>query len=410
MDKVRIRELTSNLVEHDYRHMYMNDFFLAWEKTGDEIAATFLVTEVLHGLWEANISCWMFDSELGISLSRDDSTRTWFSFASTCNLLGLGVQDLSEDKSQIAHSETVRETASMISFMADVTGIHDDMYIGKDSVYMHTVSEAVQEEYRDGMLKQRPTLVSLQCNIDHPIQRMANMLHIINHFGGMEELKGKKVAMSWAYSPSYGKPLSVPQDVIDLITRFGMSVVLAYPEGCEVMGDVGEMARRNTTAIGDSLTKTGDMAKAFAGADIVYPKSWAPFTAMRQRIDLYGAGDMNGIKKLEKELLARSANHKDWECTEALMASTRNGGALYMHCLPANISGVSCAEGEVAASVSDRYRIPPYREAGYKPYITAAMITLARKHNPADLLFDLLEKGGQRCLQGESEDTGEGIS
>lgn len=95
---------------------------------------------------------------------------------------------------------------------------------------------------------------------------------------------------------------------------------------------------------------------------------------------------MDGIKKLEKELLAQNANHKDWECTEALMASTRNGEALYMHCLPADISGVSCAEGEVAASVFDRYRVPLYKEASYKPYIIAALITLARKRNPADLL------------------------
>ena len=212
------------------------------------------------------------------------------------------------------------------------------------------------------------------------------------------DLKGKKIAMSWAYSPSYGKPLSVPQGVIGLMTRFGMDVVLAHPEGYEVMGGVEEVARRNAAATGGSFARTNDMAEAFAGADIVYPKSWAPFAAMQQRTDLYGAGDMDGIKKLEKELLAQNANHKDWECTEALMASTRNGEALYMHCLPADISGVSCAEGEVAASVFDRYRVPLYKEASYKPYIIAAMITLARKRNPADLLLDLLEKGGQRCL------------
>lgn len=227
---------------------------------------------------------------------------------------------------------------------------------------------------------------------------MADMLHIINHFGGVEKLKGKKIAMSWAYSPSYGKPLSVPQGVIGLMTRFGMDVVLAHPEGYEVMGGVEEVARRNAAATGGSFARTNDMAEAFAGADIVYPKSWAPFAAMQQRTALYGAGDMDGIKKLEKELLAQNANHKDWECTEALMASTRNGEALYMHCLPADISGVSCAEGEVAASVFDRYRVPLYKEASYKPYIIAAMITLARKRNPADLLLDLLEKGGQRCL------------
>ena len=236
MDKIRIRKLISSLAKRDYRRMYMNDFFLTWEKTDDEIAATFLVAEILHGLREANISCRMFDSGLGISLFRDNSTRTRFSFASACNLLGLEVQDLDEGKSQIAHGETVRETANMISFMADVIGIRDDMYIGKGNAYMHTVSEAVQEGYRDGVLEQRPTLVNLQCDIDHPTQCMADMLHIINHFGGVEKLKGKKIAMSWAYSPSYGKPLSVPQGVIGLMTRFGMDVVLAHPEGYEVMG------------------------------------------------------------------------------------------------------------------------------------------------------------------------------
>ncbi len=30
--------------------------------------------------------------------------------------------------------------------------------------------------------------------------------------------------MTWAYSPSYGKPLSVPQGIIGLMTRFGMDV------------------------------------------------------------------------------------------------------------------------------------------------------------------------------------------
>ncbi len=398
MDKIRIRELIGQLARRDCRRMYMNDFFLTWEKTDDEIAATFLVAEILRGLREANISCRMFDSGLGISLFRDNSTRTRFSFASACNLLGLAVQDLDEGKSQIAHGETVRETANMISFMADVIGIRDDMYIGKGNAYMRSVADAVEEGRRDGVLEQRPTLVNLQCDIDHPTQCMADMLHIINHFGGTEHLKGKRIAMSWAYSPSYGKPLSVPQGVIGLMTRFGMDVVLAHPEGYEVMDGVEEVARRNAAETGGSYTRTNDMAEAFKDADIVYPKSWAPFAAMRRRTELYGAGDMDGIKTLEKELLAQNAAHKDWECTESLMASTSNGKALYMHCLPADISGVSCAEGEVAGSVFDRYRVPLYKEASYKPYVIAAMITLARKRNPADLLLELLEKGAPRCL------------
>ena len=76
-----------------------------------------------------------------------------------------------------------------------------------------------------------PTLVNLQCDIDHPTQAMADALHLIHYFGGIENLKGKKVAMTWAYSPSYGKPLSVPQGIVGLMTRLGMDVTLAHPEG-----------------------------------------------------------------------------------------------------------------------------------------------------------------------------------
>lgn len=376
--------------------MYQNDFLLTWEKTDDEIAATFKVAQILRGLREKNITSKLFDSGLAISLFRDNSTRTRFSYASAANMLGLKVQDLEEGKSQIAHGETVRETANMISFMADVIGIRDDMYIGKGNTYMREVAKAVQEGFDDGVLEQRPTLVNLQCDIDHPTQTMADTLHLIEHFGGVENLKGKKVAMTWAYSPSYGKPLSVPQGVIGLMTRFGMDVTLAHPEGYEVMADVEQVAVANAGKGGGSYRKTNSMAEAFENADIVYPKSWAPFAAMEKRTELYGNRDENGIKALEKELLTQNSRHKDWECTEDLMSKTKDGKALYMHCLPADITDVSCKEGEVAASVFDRYRVPLYKQASFKPYIIAAMMLTSKFADPAKTLDDLLSAGKKR--------------
>jgi knotted carbamoyltransferase YgeW len=374
-------------------------FFLTWEKTDDEIEAVFTVADALRHLRENNKSTRIFDSGLGVSLFRDNSTRTRFSFSSACNLLGLEVQDLDEGKSQIAHGETVRETANMISFMADVIGIRDDMYIGKGNAYMRKVSKAVKEGYEAGVLEQRPTLVNLQCDIDHPTQTMADMLSVIHHFGGVENLKGKKLAMTWAYSPSYGKPLSVPQGVIGLMTRFGMEVVLAHPEGYEIMPEVEEIAKKNAKAAGGSFKKTNSMAEAFENADIVYPKSWAPFAAMEKRTNLYGEGDFEGINALEKELLAQNAEHKDWECTEKLMKTTKDGKALYMHCLPADITGVSCSEGEVEASVFDRYRIPLYKQASYKPYIIAAMIFLSKIKNPQKVLKELADSHRTRKFE-----------
>lgn len=369
--------------------MYMNDFFLTWEKTFDELKAVWTVADALRHLRENNISTKVFDSGLGISLFRDNSTRTRFSFASACNLLGLEVQDLDEGKSQVAHGETVRETANMISFMADVIGIRDDMYIGKGNAYMKEVSQAVEQGYKDGILEQRPTLVNLQCDIDHPTQIMADSLHIIHEMGGLENLKGKKVAMTWAYSPSYGKPLSVPQGAVGLFTRLGMEVSLAYPKGYEIMPEVESIAKKQAADTGVKFTVTNDMKEAFENADIVYPKSWAPFAAMEKRTNLYGNGDFDGIKTLEKELLAQNANHKDWCCTEDMMKLTKNGKALYLHCLPADINDVSCKEGEVAASVFDRYRDPLYKEASFKPYVIASMIFLSKFKNPQDILKKL---------------------
>ena len=389
-------ELARHLETLHINDMYKTDFYWTWDKTDDEIDAIFTVADALRDLRERNKSTRIFDSGLGISLFRDNSTRTRFSFASACNLLGLEEQVLDEKKSQIAHGETVRETANMVSFMADVIGIRDDMYIGEGHKYQKTFMDALEEGYRDGILEQRPTLVNLQCDVDHPTQCMADMLHVIHYFGGVENLKGKKVAMTWAYSPSYGKPLSVPQGVVGLMTRFGMDVVLAHPEGYEIMPEVAELARRNAEQSGGRFSVVNDMDAAFEGADIVYPKSWAPFAAMEERTGFYGAGDSAGIAALEQELLAQNARHTDWECTEQRMARTNGGRGLYLHCLPADISGVSCNQGEVAASVFDRYRTPLYREASFKPYVIAAMIFLAQVENPVEMLKSLEREGKSR--------------
>jgi knotted carbamoyltransferase YgeW len=274
----------------------------------------------------------------------------------------------------------------MVSFMADVIGIRDDMYIGKGHTYQKEVVNAVTQGFKDGILEQKPTLVNLQCDIDHPTQSMADGLHIIHKLvGGVQnisQLKGKKIAMTWAYSPSYGKPLSVPQGVIGLLTRFGMDVVLAHPEGYEVMEDVLKIAKENSEKSGGKFTVTHDMKEAFKDADIVYPKSWAPYKAMETRTDLYGKGDFKGIDELEKKLLKQNAEHKDWTADEEMMKLTRDGKGLYLHCLPADITGVSCKEGEVVSSVFDRFRDDLYKEASYKPYIIAAMIYLAKIKDP----------------------------
>jgi len=378
--------------------LFEKDFLLTWDKTEDELRQTLLVAKALKYLRDHNISARCFDSGLAVSNFRDNSTRTRFSFASACNLLGLEVQDLDETTSQIAHGETVRETANMISFLTDIIGIRDDMFLGEGHTYMQEVGHALDDGFQHGVLPQRPGIVNLQCDIDHPTQSMADLLHLVNYYGGLENLKGKKIAMTWAYSPSYGKPLSVPQGIIGLMTRFGMEVDLAYPEGYTLIPEVVELAGKNAAASGGKFRVVNSMDEAFKDADIVYPKSWAPFAVMQRRTDLLKKSDKEGLKALEQECLANNARFKDWECTEEKMKLTKGGKALYMHCLPADISGVSCKEGEVAGSVFERYRIETYKEAGYKPYIIAAMILNNKFGNAAERLENLYNAGKKRVL------------
>lgn len=378
--------------------LYHDDFLLTWDKSMDELEQILLVAASLKIMREENISSKCFDSGLAVSQFRDNSTRTRFSFASAANLLGLTVSDLDEASSQISHGETVRETANMISFLADIIGIRDDMYLGEGHAYMKQVGAALNDGFEQGVLPSRPSIINLQSDVDHPTQTLSDLLHLQNHFGSLEALNGKKIAMTWAYSPSYGKPMSVPQGIIGLLTRFGMNVTLAHPEGYDLIPDVVDLAGEQADQSGGSFSITHSMENAFTDADIVYPKSWAPYAVMEERTKLLKKSDRDGLKKLEKKCLKNNEKFKNWECNEEMMKLTRNEDALYMHCLPADISGVSCAAGEVSEAVFEKYRIETYKEAGYKPYIIASMIFNSAFKCPVEILDQLIKNAQERKI------------
>ncbi len=377
-------------------NLYQQDFLLTWNHWADELKAVLVAAEVLEELHRANISARVFESGLAVSNFRDKSTRTRFSFASAANLLGLAVEELDETRSQIAHGETVRETANMISFLTEVIGIRDDLYVGEGHRYMASVAAAVEEGYEQSVLPQRPAVINLQCDLDHPTQTLADLLHLKETFGSLEALRGKKLAMTWAYSPSYGKPLSVPQGIICLMTRFGMQVTLAHPEGYDLLPETVERAGQQAAESGGSFEYVESMGEAFCDADIVYPKSWASYYTMENRTAALRNGDTAVLDKIEEAGLENSACFKDWECSKELMSMTRDGQALYMHCLPADISGISCEAGEVSADVFERHRLTTCREASHKPFVIAAMMLLTRFEKPVELLRAVLARAESR--------------
>lgn len=190
----------------------------------------------------------------------------------------------------------------------------------------------------------------------------------------------------------------MPQGIISLMSRFGMDVELAYPEGYELIPEIVDIARRNAKESGGSFHISHSMEEAVKDADIVYPKSWAPFHVMQQRTKLLQQSDMKGLEELEKACLAENAKFKDWEYNKQKMRLTKNQDALYMHCLPADITDVSCDAGEVSKEVFEKYRIPTYVEAGFKPYIIAAMMFTQRFEQPATVLERILGNKHKRVL------------
>ena len=130
--------------------LHNGDFLLTWDQDEATLRAVLDTAEALEDLARGGVSCKVFETGLGLSIFRDNSTRTRYAFRSGCNLLGLMTEELDESTSQIAHGETVRETATMVGFLTEVVGIRDDIFLGEGDKYQREVAAALDESHREG--------------------------------------------------------------------------------------------------------------------------------------------------------------------------------------------------------------------------------------------------------------------
>jgi ornithine carbamoyltransferase len=142
-------------------------------------------------------------------------------------------------------------------------------------------------------------------------------------------------------------------------------------------------AAAGNAATGGSFRVVDDMDKAFADADIVYPKSWGAYDLMLERVDANAAGDADELHAIERRALERNAEHTDWICDERRMGTTAGGDALYMHCLPADIGA------EVSPGVMKRHQVNVAREANWKMYVVMALLAGAKVPDLAGALTSL---------------------
>lgn len=343
-----------------------------------DLQALLAVAERLAALDRAGKRAALLPAQLAYALFFDNSTRTKSAWAGAAARLGMQPVIVDGSSTQVAHGETAAETGAMLGMNAHALGVRHDLILGEGNSFMRDVKQGIDDYLAATRDPRVVPIVNLQCDVDHPTQTLADLLWLRERLG---DLRGRKIAVSWAYSPSYAKPLSVPQGLITLLTRFGAHVTLAQPEGYRLMDEPMAAAAANAQASGGSFRAVSSMDEAFAGAHAVYPKSWGPWDLMVERVQANRKGDKAGLADIEKRALARNAGHRDWICDERRLGLTKD--ALYLHCLPADIGA------EVSPGVMERFRVDVAREANWKVYVIMALLAVAKVDDLAARLDSL---------------------
>jgi N-acetylornithine carbamoyltransferase len=233
------------------------------------------------------------------------STRTRGSFEAGMAQLGGHAAFIESETTQIKHGDTPKEIGEIFGRYFDGIAIrHCDWGVG--NAYLNEVAKY-----------SRAPVFNMQCEIYHPFQCLADLMTIMEKKG--RDLRKKRIVVSWAYASSYLKPISVPQSLILQMPRFGMDVVLAYPEEFRLMPEIEQQARDEAKKAGTSFEIVHDMDEGITGADIVYAKSWGP---------LLTTSDPAEGKRIQD-------SYKSWIMDQRRMQLAKED-AIYMHPLPAD--------------------------------------------------------------------------
>ncbi|MFH1419101.1 MAG: ornithine carbamoyltransferase [Planctomycetota bacterium] len=337
------------------------DYIETQDLTTQEILDLLALAKELKAKFHRGEPTLLLPNQTVFLLFFDKSTRTRNAFEAGATQLGAHAHFLDSNVTQISHGETAKDTGIILGSMGHAIAIRHDLILGEGNRYMREVAEATDVP-----------VINMQCDVDHPTQTLADLMTIREVFG--EDLRGRKIAVSWAYSPSYAKPLSVPQGLITLMTRFGMDVTLAHPPEYRLMDGCMAAARANAKEAGTRFNVVDNMDDAFQNADIVYPKSWGPYDLMLQRRDATGEARMHQI---EEQCLSLNARYKHWICDSEKMKFARHS-AIYMHCLPADRAA------EVTDDVLDGPQSVVFQEAENRLHTAKAIMAATMRERPFD--------------------------
>lgn len=245
----------------------------------------------------------------------EQSTRTRNSMEAGMTQLGGHAHDLTTDKMQLSHGESAKDTAVILSRMGHGIACRNCFY-GMGYNYLKEMAQHAT----------RPVM-SLQDDIYHPFQGLADLMTIFEYFG--RNPKGLKVTISWAYADTHSKPLSVPQTQILLFPRYGIDVTVAYPKEFPLSRHIVDKAKQNAEAGGGSIQFSNNMNEAFEGAQVVIPKNWGGF-------GYYAVQEyLENEEACRKEMQERLETYRNWICDQPRLKLADKNVKL-MHALPAD--------------------------------------------------------------------------
>lgn len=363
--------------------LFGKDFLKSWYLSDSEIKSVVNAAERLSALYKNGYSVKTFESGAA-ALITNSGREAGMELAAQfgCALSGLSLCE----KSGRDFGNSATLATLLTAGCTDVVAVRDCEYAGKSSGYMRRLAACV----KDSACEHKPCIISLGSDEDSPVQTLSDLGFMARRFGGLEQLAGRKIAVTWAYSPAGTNPVAVPQGLVSLLTRFGMNVVLAHPEGYELSPDTYGRAAESAKASGGSFEHTNSMEEAVSGAEIVYPVNWAPYSFLEKRTEFYEAHRAASIEVLESELREQNEQYKDWECTEEALEHAVSEAVL-MHSLPAQVTDVTCVRGEMTAQVYNANLSTLSAQASNRAFTFAAMALLSCSKDPEAVLKSLEE-------------------
>ena len=164
-------------------------------------------------------------------------------------------------------------------------------------------------------------VINMEDNKYHPNQGMADAMTLWEYLG--KDLRGRKLAVSWTYSPSTKKPIAPHHDFMYAASYFGPDIVFARPPEMRIDPDVEKAIKDNVELNGGTYSVVDNMEDACDSADVVYAKNYVC-------LDLLPPV----TKEPQHDEMARLFDkYRGWIADDKRMSMAKDS-AFYMHCLP----------------------------------------------------------------------------